>query len=177
MDKSELASPRITESRRAFLASGARMVALSGVAAESLCAASVDDAAGAADLVLRAARLTASPDGRQREVWGCDGQLPGPLIRVKEGARACIQVENRLPAPTSIHWHGFHQCGSPTMDGVEGVSHQPIAPGESFVYAFVAEPFGTHKSGRDTAPSARSTRSDVAKSCCDQRQSELERRF
>jgi FtsP/CotA-like multicopper oxidase with cupredoxin domain len=30
------------------------------------------------------------------------------------------------------------------MDGVEGVSREPIAPGESFVYDFVAEPAGTH---------------------------------
>jgi FtsP/CotA-like multicopper oxidase with cupredoxin domain len=46
--------------------------------------------------------------------------------------------------PTSIHWHGFHQKGSPEMDGVEGVSREPIMPGESFVYDFIAEPAGTH---------------------------------
>jgi multicopper oxidase len=86
----------------------------------------------------------ASPDGRMREVWGYNEQLPGPLIRVKLGTRARIRVENGLNVPTSIHWHGFHQHGTPTMDGVEGVSREPIAPGKSFVYDFVAEPAGTH---------------------------------
>src|SRR5205823_2905152 len=51
---------------------------------------------------------------------------------------------NGLPVPTSIHWHGFFQRGTPTMDGVEEVSRAPIAPSESFVYDFVAEPAGTH---------------------------------
>jgi FtsP/CotA-like multicopper oxidase with cupredoxin domain len=79
-----------------------------------------------------------------REVRGYNRQLPGPLLRLKEGARARIRLENGLPVPTSIHWHGFLQHGTPTMDGVEGVSREAIGPGESFVYEFVAEPAGTH---------------------------------
>jgi FtsP/CotA-like multicopper oxidase with cupredoxin domain len=57
--------------------------------------------------VLRAAKFGASPDGRMREVRVYNGQLPGPLLRLKEGARARIRLENGLPVPTSIHWHGF----------------------------------------------------------------------
>src|SRR3954454_18165216 len=131
-------------SRRAFLVSGARIVAASGLAALPLRSTGGEAAIGPSDHVLRAASFGASPDGRTREVWGYNGQLPGPLLRLKEGARARIRVENRLPVPTSIHWHGFRQLGTPTMDGVEGVSREPIAPGESFVYDFVAEPAGTH---------------------------------
>jgi multicopper oxidase len=144
MDEAAMPDSRDAGSRRAFLAGGARIVAASGLAAFPLGAAVGEAAIGPADHVLRAARFMASPDGRMREVWGYNGQLPGPMFRVKEGARARIRVENGLPVATSIHWHGFHQHGTPTMDGVEGVSREPIAPGESFVYDFVAEPAGTH---------------------------------
>jgi FtsP/CotA-like multicopper oxidase with cupredoxin domain len=144
MDQIEMSSAPDAASRRTFLASGARIVTASGVAALSIRTATGQSVSGSAEPVLRAAKFMASPDGQMREVWGYNGQLPGPLLRVKEGTRARIRVENRLPVPTSIHWHGFHQHGTPTMDGVEGVSREPIAPGESFVYDFIAEPAGTH---------------------------------
>jgi FtsP/CotA-like multicopper oxidase with cupredoxin domain len=145
MDETELSKSRAAGSRRTFLAGGARIVAASGLAAISApCPARGGAADGPADHALRAGKFMASPDGRMREVWGYNGQLPGPLFRVKEGARVRIRVENALPVPTSIHWHGFHQHGTPTMDGVEGVSREPIPPGASFVYDFNAEPAGTH---------------------------------
>jgi multicopper oxidase len=144
MDETGMSKSRDAASRRAFLASGARIVAASGLAALSLRSADGVAAIEPVDHVLRATKFGASPDGRTREVWGYNGQLPGPLFRVKEGARARIRLENGLPVPTSIHWHGFLQHGTPTMDGVEGVSREPIAPGDSFVYDFVAEPAGTH---------------------------------
>src|SRR5262249_36914710 len=51
---------------------------------------------------------------------------------------------NELKVPTSIHWHGMHQPGSWRMDGVDGVSAPPIAPGTEFVYEYRATPAGTH---------------------------------
>ena len=144
MDETKLSKSCEAASRRHFLTSGARIVVASGFASLPLRSAGGEAATDPPDHVLRAAKYMASPDGRMREVWGYNGQLPGPLIRVKEGARTRIRVENGLPVPTSIHWHGFHQHGTPMMDGVEGVSRSPIAPGESFVYDFVAEPAGTH---------------------------------
>ncbi len=99
---------------------------------------------GVAEIELRAGRHQAAPDGRPREVWSYNRQLPGPLLKAREGDRVRIKVANDLPAPTSVHWHGFHQHGTSTMDGVEGVSREPIPPGESFVYEFAAEPAGTH---------------------------------
>ena len=38
----------------------------------------------------------------------------------------------------------MHQIGTWTMDGVEGVSGPPIAPGQTFTYDFIATPGGTH---------------------------------
>lgn len=88
--------------------------------------------------------FTGSPDGRERELWGYNGQFPGPEIRVKEGEMVRIKVDNKLPAPTSIHWHGMKQRGTWDMDGVTPISRPAIKPGESFEYAFKAEPAGTH---------------------------------
>ena len=38
--------------------------------------------------------------------WGYNGQTPGPTIEAVEGDRVRILVTNRLPEPTSVHWHG-----------------------------------------------------------------------
>src|SRR3954471_17664828 len=126
MDETEMSKSRDAASRRAFLASGARIVAASCLTALPLRSSGGEATIGPVEYVLRAGRFRASPDGRMREVWGYNGQLPGPLLRVKEGARARIRGENGLPAPTSIPWHGFRQLGTPTMDGVEGVARAPI---------------------------------------------------
>ena len=86
----------------------------------------------------------AAPDGVKRGVYGYGGQLIGPTIRVKEGERLNLTVENNLKVPTIIHWHGMHQPGTWKMDGVEGVSGPAIPAGESFTYDFTATPGGTH---------------------------------
>ena len=48
-----------------------------------------------------------------------------------------------LSESTAIHWHGFHQKGTPYMDGVPYVTQCPILPGESFQYIFQANMAGT----------------------------------
>ena len=88
--------------------------------------------------------FSAQPDGRPKEVWGYNGQFPGPELRVKEGDLIRVTVNNQLPVPTSIHWHGMKQRDNWQMDGVTPVSRPPIQPGESFTYEFKAEPAGTH---------------------------------
>ena len=75
------------------------------------------------------------------DVWGFNGSMPGPTIEVNQGDRVRIVVENRLPEPTSIHWHGFEVPVE--MDGVPGVSQDPILPGEKFVYEFTLHQHGT----------------------------------
>ncbi len=55
--------------------------------------------------------------------WGFNGTMPGPMIEVKEGDRVRIIVENRLPEPTSIHWHSLEIPVS--QDGVPGLTDGP----------------------------------------------------
>ncbi|KAI1506049.1 multicopper oxidase-domain-containing protein [Biscogniauxia marginata] len=88
-----------------------------------------------------------APDGYEKSVILVNGQYPGPLIEANWGDYIEVKVNNHIedgPAEgTAIHWHGFHQTGTPWMDGVPGVSQCPIAPGKSFTYKFRAEVYGT----------------------------------
>ena len=71
-----------------------------------------------------------------------NGSIPGPVVRLREGRNATIQVANRLKEDTSIHWHGI--LLPPHMDGVPGVSFAGIKPGETFTYRFPVKQNGTY---------------------------------
>ena len=51
-------------------------------------------------------------------------------------------VDNHLPEPTSMHWHGFEIPFD--MDGGPGVSQEPIKPGGRFIYEFTLHQEGTY---------------------------------
>ena len=75
------------------------------------------------------------------DCWGYNGQTPGPTIEAVEGDRLRIYVTNRLPAPTTVHWHGILVPNG--MDGVTGLNQKPIPPGETFKYEFRLRQSGT----------------------------------
>lgn len=88
-------------------------------------------------------------------VWGYNGQIPGPAIRVDEGDRVRVIVENALPDATTVHWHGVDVNWQ--ADGVPNITQKPIEPGETFVYEFTAKPGGTrwyHAHGKDHVTAA-----------------------
>ncbi|MBS0637609.1 MAG: multicopper oxidase domain-containing protein, partial [Verrucomicrobia bacterium] len=93
-------------------------------------------------------QLVAEPVERQFapglivKCWGYNGQTPGPTIEAYEGDRVRIVVTNKLPEPTSVHWHGILLPSN--MDGVSGLSQKPIQPGEQFIYEFTLKNSGTH---------------------------------
>lgn len=70
-----------------------------------------------------------------------NGTVPGPMVRVTEGDQIRIIVKNELDVPTTVHWHGVEVPNA--MDGVPGVTQDPIQPGETFTYEFTAKPAGT----------------------------------
>ena len=82
--------------------------------------------------------------GETVETWLYNDQYPGPELRVEEGDRVRITVKNDLDAGTTVHWHGMSLPSTNEMDGVPGVTQDPIAPGDEFVYEFDATPTGTH---------------------------------
>ena len=78
-------------------------------------------------------RAALKGEGRpETDVWGYDGKVPGPTLRVRQGEAVRIVVENRLDQDTTVHWH--HVRLPNAMDGVPGLTQPPIKPGESFVY-------------------------------------------
>lgn len=79
--------------------------------------------------------------GRVFDVWGYNGSMPGPTIEVNQGDRVRLIVDNHLPEATSVHWHGFEIPVD--MDGVPGLTQDPIPPGGRFVYEFTLHQHGT----------------------------------
>lgn len=74
-------------------------------------------------------------------VWSYNGQVPGPLLRVRQGERLRVVVENRLTEETTVHWHGLRVPND--QDGVPHLTQEPIAPGGRHVYEFVCPDAGT----------------------------------
>jgi manganese oxidase len=79
--------------------------------------------------------------GLQGNCWGYNGRVHGPTIEAVQGDRVRIYVTNRLPAPTSVHWHGAILPSG--MDGVGGLSQRAIPPGETFKYEWTFHQHGT----------------------------------
>jgi FtsP/CotA-like multicopper oxidase with cupredoxin domain len=75
-------------------------------------------------------------------VWAYNGLVPGPPLRVQQGDRLKIAVENRLVDGTTVHFHGIRLPNA--MDGVPHLTQPPIAPGETFTYAFDLPDAGTY---------------------------------
>ncbi|MEJ2509389.1 MAG: multicopper oxidase domain-containing protein [Gammaproteobacteria bacterium] len=72
-----------------------------------------------------------------------NGQVPGPLIHVKEGDKVTVHVTNLTTLTHTIHWHGLFQTNTWKNDGVPKVTQAAIEPGDTYTYKFVAAPAGT----------------------------------
>ncbi len=94
--------------------------------------------------VIRARTGTAALRGEGQPatpIWGYQGVVPGPTLRVKRGEEVRVRLVNELPEPTVVHWHGVRLPNA--MDGVPHLTQPPIAPGASFDYRFRAPDAGT----------------------------------
>ncbi len=79
--------------------------------------------------------------GLKAECWGYNGGTPGPTLEAVEGDKLRIYVTNRLPEPTTVHWHGIILPNG--MDGVAGLNQRAIPVGETFMYEFTVKHAGT----------------------------------
>jgi FtsP/CotA-like multicopper oxidase with cupredoxin domain len=75
------------------------------------------------------------------DAYAFNGQVPGPTLRFKEGDRVRIDVTNRLPETTTVHWHGLVLPN--VMDGPARVTQDPIKHGGVYHYEFTAVQSGT----------------------------------
>ena len=79
--------------------------------------------------------------GMTVNLWGYNGQVPGPTIEAVEGDKIRVFVTNKLPEHTSVHWHGMLLPNG--MDGVGGLTQPHIPVGKTFVYEFQLKKSGT----------------------------------
>jgi FtsP/CotA-like multicopper oxidase with cupredoxin domain len=70
--------------------------------------------------------------GKTVVMYGFNGQHPGPLIDVAEGATVVVQFHNGIDQASAVHWHGVRLDNR--FDGVPGVTQDPVAPGATFTY-------------------------------------------
>jgi FtsP/CotA-like multicopper oxidase with cupredoxin domain len=132
-----------------FDAALSRRSVLSGTAAWAGAALMPNVAGGTApahkELTIRArpGRIALVGNGYpDTAVWAYNGTVPGPELRVRQGERIRIRVENGLAEETTVHWHGVRVPNA--MDGVPHLTQQPIAPGASFVYEFDVPDAGSY---------------------------------
>jgi FtsP/CotA-like multicopper oxidase with cupredoxin domain len=77
-----------------------------------------------------------------KDAYTYNGVVPGPIIRVTEGDKVRVNVKNEMNLSTTVHWHGVLVPNK--MDGVAYVNQEPIIPGQTFTYEFVARNPGSH---------------------------------
>lgn len=72
---------------------------------------------------------------------GYSNQVPGPLLRVREGQSVSIDVVNHTDVPEYVHWHGLLVPSE--VDGAEEEGTPPVPPHGRRRYQFVATPAGS----------------------------------
>jgi FtsP/CotA-like multicopper oxidase with cupredoxin domain len=75
------------------------------------------------------------------DAYAFNGQIPGPRIRVRAGDHVRINVHNRLPETTTVHWHGLILPN--VMDGPAMITQDPIENGGTYHYEFTVVQSGT----------------------------------
>ncbi len=83
----------------------------------------------------------APPEYAPTPVWGYEGVVPGPLLRIRQGERLRRRFVNLLDQPSTVHWHGVRIANG--MDGVAGLTQDGVPPGGEFEIDFRAPDAGT----------------------------------
>nr|WP_250810514.1 DUF4396 domain-containing protein [Neorhizobium tomejilense] len=93
------------------------------------------------DLTASVIRWSILP-GETVEAYAYNNQVPGPTLRVVQGDKVRINVTNRLPESTTVHWHGLILPNE--MDGPAHITQKPIEPGQTFTYEYTVGQSGTY---------------------------------
>ncbi len=82
-------------------------------------------------------------DGRSVDAITLNGETPGPQITVHQGDLLEVRLVNEsVDDGIALHWHGVDVPNA--EDGVAGITQDAVAPGDDYVYRFVAEDAGTY---------------------------------
>ena len=83
--------------------------------------------------------LEASPKHRFPTL-AYNGQVPGPLLRMKQGRQITVEIRNKSAEPDIVHWHGLFL--PVTADGAMEEGSPMIPPGASTRITFTPDPAG-----------------------------------
>lgn len=70
-----------------------------------------------------------------------NGEVPGPILRLREGVPVSIEVTNSTSTADLVHWHGLSIDS--INDGAMEEGSPMIQSGGSLSYSFTPRPFGT----------------------------------
>jgi FtsP/CotA-like multicopper oxidase with cupredoxin domain len=118
-----------------------RFTQVSGMAAGAVILAAGSRAAAIPDATLEISPYTleASPKHSIRTI-AYNGQVPGPLLRMRKGQQQTIEIRNLTDDPEIVHWHGLYLPSD--IDGAMEEGTPMIAPGTTVRYTFTPDPSG-----------------------------------
>jgi FtsP/CotA-like multicopper oxidase with cupredoxin domain len=130
-------------SRRSFISSGgvcAGVALLNRDGNTSLLSAEDPPLSNATKV--RATMRTLQINGKAATLMGLEQRNGKQGLSLEINRPFDVLLENKLPVPTAIHWHGLHPPNN--QDGVPGLTQEPILPNTSYRYYFPLQPSGTH---------------------------------
>ena len=71
-------------------------------------------------------------NGTKIRSYAYNGQIPGPVLRVKQGSIIYVNFTNNIDEPTTVHWHGIRLENK--YDGVPNITQEEVMPSQSFLY-------------------------------------------
>jgi FtsP/CotA-like multicopper oxidase with cupredoxin domain len=104
--------------------------------------AQAQDSNGAGQvLTAKPVSMKLRPDAAaEADIWTFNGTL-SPAIRIRHGAELQLKLQNETTQPLSLHFHGLR--GPNAMDGIGGLTQEPVAPGRSHDYRLTPPDAGT----------------------------------
>jgi FtsP/CotA-like multicopper oxidase with cupredoxin domain len=129
-------------SRRSFLAAGGACAGAAFLKSRGSSFLSVQEPPRADAIKLAATMRTLEINGRPATLMGLEQGNGKQGLTLSATHPFDVLLENKLPVPTSIHWHGLHPPNS--QDGVPGLTQRAVLPNTSDRYYFPLKPTGTH---------------------------------
>jgi FtsP/CotA-like multicopper oxidase with cupredoxin domain len=118
----------------------ARVASAAGLGVRSSALAAPTVAKADYSLRIEACNLEIAP-GVAVKTTAYNGQVPGPVLRLREGIPVTIDVTNASASPDIVHWHGL--AIDSVNDGAMEEGSPMIAPGGQLRYSFTPRPAGT----------------------------------
>lgn len=82
--------------------------------------------------VLEASMVRKEINGNIVRMLAYNGSVPGPVIKVEQGAEITVNLKNNTDVDTTIHPHGVRVANA--FDGVPDVTQKVVKVGETFAY-------------------------------------------